>query len=359
MAAGIGGVVAALVLLEILFRIAGVGSVPATKCFVYDPDDRSVEYHCYPSNPGGKFRPLPDLSRGRWQVIRLTSPYERPPLAALDELPWCVEYRREGLGVRGPAPSPRPSPGAIRFAGVGDSFALGEGVPYEETLFVRLAEHLGGGVEVLNGAESGLETKVEIEKLEWMVSRYGCNRGLIVLTLNDVAMTDALRAPTEGAFDLINLRTAQLGPGGTRPWWRRASRVAELVAGMVEVREISQRTVRGYLDAFDPAKNAAGLDELQRRFERLRRPGEVPTGLVIYPMMYELTDYPLQACHDEVVRRARAAHLPVLDLAPAFAGQDARDLQVHPIDHHPNGRAHDIAARAIAEWLRTEPSLRW
>jgi hypothetical protein len=44
--------------------------------------------------------------------------------------------------------------------------------------------------------------------------------------------------------------------------------------------------------------------------------------------------------------------LPVLDLAPAFAGQRTEDLWVHPCDHHPNGRAHAIAGRALADWLQ-------
>jgi hypothetical protein len=51
---------------------------------------------------------------------------------------------------------------------------------------------------------------------------------------------------------------------------------------------------------------------------------------------------------------ARDAGIPVLDLAPAFAGMDTESLRVHPTDHHPNGKAHAIAARAIADWVMEE-----
>ena len=43
------------------------------------------------------------------------------------------------------------------------------------------------------------------------------------------------------------------------------------------------------------------------------------------------------------------------DLAPVFAGRDTASLWVHSVDHHPNGKAHGLAAGAIAEWLRTIP----
>ena len=46
--------------------------------------------------------------------------------------------------------------------------------------------------------------------------------------------------------------------------------------------------------------------------------------------------------------------MPVLDLAPFFEGRKTSALQVHPADHHPNGKAHRIAAEAIVGWLRDE-----
>ena len=77
--------------------------------------------------------------------------------------------------------------------------------------------------------------------------------------------------------------------------------------------------------------------------------------LVLYPLMFGFEGgYPLQFVHDRVREMAEAEGLAVLDVAPVFDGQSTRDLQVHPVDHHPNGRAHGLAARALAEWLRSD-----
>jgi hypothetical protein len=43
--------------------------------------------------------------------------------------------------------------------------------------------------------------------------------------------------------------------------------------------------------------------------------------------------------------------VPVLDLLPAFQGRKAKDLWVSPGDHHPNERAHAIAANEIGRFL--------
>ncbi|MCE9634927.1 MAG: hypothetical protein K8T90_04410 [Planctomycetes bacterium] len=358
-AAATAGVVLALVLLEVAFRVAGLGALPATKCHLQRDGDLDADYHCYPSNPSGEFVPVPDVSQGVWHLQRLASPVETLDVARISETPWCVEYRRAGAGVRGPALSQFRPRDTVRIAGMGDSFALGEGVPYEKSLFVHLARLLGPGVEVPNGAESGLDTRVEIRKLEWMARTYDCSRGLIVFTLNDVQVTPEQRRSLDGAYDLINLRTSQLG-GGARPWWRRVSRVAEFLAGAAEVREITRTTIQCYLDTFDPAKNPDGLTELGAQFRMLARWRECRVGIVVYPMMIGSgAGYPLQACHDQVVRLARQEGLPVLDLAPTFDGEDRTALRVHEVDHHPNGRAHEIAARAIADWIRHEPSLKW
>ncbi len=74
--------------------------------------------------------------------------------------------------------------------------------------------------------------------------------------------------------------------------------------------------------------------------------------LVLFPELHELDgDYPFENVHRRVREAAEGLGIPVLDLLDAFRGQDAADLWVHPTDHHPNARAHAIAASAIADFL--------
>jgi hypothetical protein len=360
LAAVVVGMTLALLAAEAAFRVAGLGATPIVKRRLRRDDYAPGElvYHCYPSNPHGEFVQAPDVSVGRWTLTQLSVPTWPVPLADLPQTPWCVEYRRDSPDVRGPAVTETPRPGVSRIAGIGDSFAMGEGVPYEKTLFVRLDQLLGGGYETLNCAVGGFDTNGELLEMEFVVPHYHCTRALLVYDLNDVEIPAATRARMESTYDLVNLRALQSG-ADSRPWYRHAFHVAEFVASSQEVREIARETVASYLDAYDPTKNGANLEVLAGQFRRLAAWPGCRVGVVVYPMMYRLESaYPLQPCHDEVVRLARAAGLPVLDLAPFFAGQDTASLQVHPIDHHPNGRAHEIAARAIAPWILAEPSLR-
>jgi hypothetical protein len=354
------GVVFALLLAEGTFRVLDLGAPPIVKCRLRRDDWSPGElvYHCYPSNPNGEFQPTPDVSRGEWHLTRLLIPTVPLPLNHLPQTPWCVEYRTEIPPIRGPAPTAEPRPGVVRFAGIGDSFAMGEGVPYDKTLFVRLAALLGGGYEILNCGVGGFDTGGDIIQMEHVVPGYRCARALVVFNLNDVAFAPDAREKMEATFDLMNLRAPNRN-ADSRPWYRRVSRVAEYFGAAADVRQVTEDTVAAYLDAYDSSKNAPNLAILEAQFRRLAQWPDCRVGLVVYPMMYGLEGpYPLQPCHDTVVRLARAAGLPALDLAPSFAGKVTTSLQVHPIDHHPNGRAHEIAAKAIAPWILGEPSLR-
>jgi hypothetical protein len=44
---------------------------------------------------------------------------------------------------------------------------------------------------------------------------------------------------------------------------------------------------------------------------------------------------------------------PVLDLTAALAREPDHALWVHPADHHPDARAHELAAEAIAPFVES------
>ncbi len=79
-----------------------------------------------------------------------------------------------------------------------------------------------------------------------------------------------------------------------------------------------------------------------------------PVALVIYPLIESLEDYPFTSIHQQVRELARAAGLPVLDVLPRLADYPTEALQVHSSDHHPNGQAAQVAADAIAAWLKSD-----
>lgn len=348
------GVAASLLVAEGALRVLDVAAPPVTTRQLDNLDAPGTTFHCYASNPHDEFRPLPDLTHGRWRLTkRLVTPVELP-LDRAAETPWCVEYRNGSTGVRGPAVAPLPAPGTLRIAGIGDSFAYGDGVPEDRTLFAQLQQELGPGFEVLNCGQSGADMELDLRTLEWVSGNYAPQRAIVVFLPNDVRLSPELQARQSGVVDLINLRAENATTSGASPWSVH-SRLTQLLAGAGSLDDVTRQTLSLYRDAYDPAKNGENLQRLEADLRRLAQLSRGGVALVLYPLLIGFEDgYPLQHVHDRVRKMAEAAGLPVLDLAPAFAGHDTASLWVHDVDHHPNGAAHQIAAQALATWLRSE-----
>lgn len=346
------GVVVALAAAEGLLRVTGVGVPHETSRTLLNQHDESVWYQCYDSDPNGELRPVPDVSSGRWRLLRNTIPAEPLPLERLPETPWCVAYHSGSQGVRGKAVTPVPAPGRLRIVGVGDSFAHGDGVPEDLTLFAQLQRELGERVEVVNCGLSGADLERTVRVLDWAVGAYRPDRAIVVFIPNDVQLSPDLEARQDLVYDLINVRAEQ---AQSEPSPLEALRLVRLVTGALRMRRVTAATLDLYRDMYDPAQNGPALDRLRGELRNVVAMSGDGSVLVLYPLMSGFEQgYPLQFVHDRVRAMAEAEGLHVLDLAPAFAGQSTRRLQVHPVDHHPNGKAHGIAARALAEWLRED-----
>jgi hypothetical protein len=73
-------------------------------------------------------------------------------------------------------------------------------------------------------------------------------------------------------------------------------------------------------------------------------------GVGLWPLLVGLEgDYPFVSAHEVIRASCAAARIPFVDLRDALAGSRTADLWVHPLDHHPNERAHAAAARALVE----------
>ena len=323
------------------------------------PDGHPFGFHCYPTNPNGEFSPAPRPGRG-WRLFDVTVPPTPVALERLRETPWCVRYQINEQGLRDKVYPPEPATGTIRILGIGDSFAMGEGVAEAESMFAQLtnvyskstAASKRTSIEVLNAGRSGFDTAREVRLLRQLAPKLRADRAIVVWLLNDIELSPKLRHEQRWINDLINVREAQLWRDTDRPWWHR-SRLLRWVDAWWRMRAITAQTVDGYRRAWSRHHNGANV---ARFAERLRQLGEMQNPrvvLVLYPMLVGLEDYPFAAIHQRVAEVAAGVGLPVLDLAPIFAGMDPSKLHVHPTDHHPNGRAHAIAAKAIGEWLPT------
>jgi hypothetical protein len=313
-------------------------------------------YHCYASNPNQEFQPVPvEAEEESWELLDNQLRKNQVPIEWLEKTPWCVEYEVSSQQIRDreyqvPLPT-----GVTRIAMVGDSFVYGEGVPFEAILPKRVESLLGEGFEVVNGGRSGIGTHAEVQMLRGPVQRFGCSRAIVVFIANDVELTGRLKQRQKFINDLINVREEYLTAHESRIWYTGHLRTLHFLGAFLEMRRIRQETIQWYLDSYDWRYNAENLNQLNADFRAMTAIPGCQVVLVLYPLIEGLEKgYPLAAVHQRVSSLAGEANLPVLDLAEVFQGMDTQSLQVHPCDHHPNGKAHDIAGRAIVQWLRDE-----
>jgi hypothetical protein len=351
------GLGAAFVLAEIGLRVSDWQPPSSrSKLSLIDRNPtRRVWFDCYATNPAGEFRALPDVSKGTWTLVNNMLPPEELQLASLERTPWCVEYKLSSQGLRDVERAPRAAAGVVRIALVGDSFVFGEGVPVERALPAQLQMRLGASREVLNLGWSGDDTQREIARLEGAIDAFHLERAIIVFIANDIEMTPELQREQDYIHDLVQIRDRSAEAHRARLPWLGWSHVLRLLAASWDMRHVKERTIRWYRDLYDPARNAAGLERFAAALRKLAHLKGCRAALVLYPLLEGLeSGYPLHEVHEHVAAMARDAGLSVLDLAPAFAGEDASHLWVHPSDHHPDGRAHSIAARAIGDWLERD-----
>jgi hypothetical protein len=356
------GLALGLLLVELALRVLPIGPQPVlSKRYLVPLDSQgTLEYHCYPSNPHGEFGAPPDTSQGRWRLIDYAK--HEYPLVELSDTPDCVEYRFEhapftkGLfKIRDRQYSPQPAAGVMRIAAIGDSFVFGEGVPIERTLGRQLEAKLGAGYEVVNASQSGLYTAQEVELAKLFASEFGCRRVIVVFIANDIIPSQQLLDRQNLLTDLVNVRDARVGALRPQPWNAGPSRLASLIFSRDLLTRVTDMTVEWYLDCYDPAQNPTGLAQLAESFRQLAAIDDCRVAFVMYPLLEGLEhDWPLAPIHARVGQMARDAGLPVLDLAPTFAGETTSELWVHASDHHPNGRANAIAAEAIYNWLEND-----
>lgn len=352
LAAMLVGLMMAFVGLEVTFRLLDIRPPQfITKRILHSPDPQ-VHYFCYPGNPHGEMIPRPDTSQGNWRLSGLSLPPENLPLDRLVETPWCIEYRFSKQGLRDRDYTGPPPAGIRRIAGVGDSFAQGEGVPLAQSLFRQIEQMLGPGYEVVNGGHSGYDLNADLNR--WReLKNLDCSRAIVVFIANDIGLSSAMQNKQAYINDLINIRQENLdravGSSAT------SSRLLDWCRMKLALHQVTQDTVQWYLDLYSDAngKNVALLEQTIRGF--VSDPS-YPTVFVLYPLLegLEQDPYPLKKIYDMVGGMLQSAGIPYLDLTSVFRGRETSSLWVHEVDHHPNGQAHRLAAEAIVRWLKTE-----
>jgi lysophospholipase L1-like esterase len=325
-----------------------LGVVPWSHFRVRTPDGPpSVGLDCYPTNPRNYFDlDLRDLVvRKRFEALGL------PGVDALvSQAPHCVELRYNSLGLRDRTPAPR-RPNVRRVIVVGDPFAEGQGVKEEDVYPRLLEEELNArGAErweVLNFGRSGADFPELEDSFEQLLS-FDPDVVVYGMMLNDCELSASFRAQ----HPLLSERLRGVGradaPASLQPF---GLRTVSFVPQQWEMFRVNWGTAPWYRELYGEP-NLEGWRRTQAQIQRMQRRLLERGGrflVALWPVLNSLAGgYPLRRVHETVGEFCQQAGIAWLDLLPVLEGHSSVALWVHPVDTHPNERAHRLVADELA-----------
>lgn len=272
----------------------------------------------------------------------------------------CVDVHINAAGYRGPLRARERGDEILRLALVGDSFTFGHGVPYEASWGAVLEGSLPEGAEVLNFAISGYDVHDVGATLRTVALDWSPDRVLYGFFLNDLLVGEQGADPQADAWRGVDEAELHDQLFGEQEGLAARSRLLGQIERVLAMRRIDRLTQDIYAAAATPG--SVHFEAWRSGLERMAADcagAGIPLDVVVFPELIRLdATHPLRPAYAAVEEAARALGLGVVQVLPAWEGQEASELWVHPTDHHPNEIGHAAAAAAVLEHLRTiEPAL--
>jgi GDSL-like Lipase/Acylhydrolase family len=257
---------------------------------------------------------------------------------------------KNALGYRDLERTTAKPPGVRRVVSLGDSFAWGASVEFEDACPQRLERGLRRRRrepwQVVNLALPGMNTVDEAAQLETEGMAYGPDLVLLGYVLND--SEDATAAEARRAVEWAEPKEVPRGVLDRSALFR-------MVSTRLWATAENRRRVSGYRSMY--AEDAPGWIAARaalRRMGGLCREKGVPFVVAIFPLFGNPLDdrYPFAEIHAKVGQAAGEAGAKVVDLLPAYRGLRWELLVVDGVnDEHPNEIAHRIAANVLLHAL--------
>ena len=314
-------------------------------------DARTLLLDCYPSNPRGYFDV--DLrtpeARARYKHLAAARRFD----AVVDRAPHAVEFRYNALGFRDAPLLPR-APGVRRVVLIGDSFTEGQGVKEQDT-FARVLERALNAAgrtrwEVRNGGRRGSDFPELYDNFRTVIP-YGADVVIYAMVLNDGAQTEAFRSQQGYLNDWMLLHGRQTANGALPGLAWHDSRLWAFVRDRWEGHRVATASTRCYRDMYG-APNAAGWRETQFLIRSMDEQTRAQGGrflVALWPWLVSLQrGYPFDETHAVIRRFCEEAGIAFHDLTAALAAEPAESLWVHPVDWHPNEKAHRLVGATLA-----------
>ncbi len=256
-----------------------------------------------------------------------------------------VIYRINALGFRGESVDIEKPEDGFRVVCLGDSITFGEGVHEEHTYPVRLQALLAKAlptrrVEVVNAGVQAYGT-LEEERL-FFARCLPLDPDVVILQffLNDATeLSETIRQNEANTRDF------------EPSWPGRVSRIWEIAERRMHAGRLQRDYFSVTLQSFEYQSWAACREAFKHMASESRR-RKIRLIVAIFPILWDLDGvYPFEDLHAKVAQACKEAGCEAVDLLDVFRGMPADSLWVHPTDHHPNERAHQLAAEHIARYL--------
>ncbi len=275
-----------------------------------------------------------------------------------------IPYRINAHGWRDHGHEYEKPDSTVRLVILGDSVLNGHGVKMEEVWAKQLEYRLneGGGTphfEVIMLAIGALNTKQEAHLLEVEGMKYDPDLILVGYVLNDPEPGMSSQGARErrehmGAFHKFKqmLKLSSVVFHSVRLIdsliWR-----LQVAIGRNDSSHYIDRDYFGVLHESD--EQWADVVAAFGKIRELADPECTPVGLVIFPVIFQLDNYPWEDVHSQVREAAAAVGFRVLDLLETYRAYPEADTRIGRGDHvHPNALGHRIAGDAVAKWLVAE-----
>ena len=263
-----------------------------------------------------------------------------------------VRGQLNAQGYRDEPWPPRDAGDDYRILVIGDSFVFGFGVAEREDCFpaalaAALARRPGlVRCRVFNAGRPGADTVEQVRMLTELQPLLQPDLVVLGYYVND-AESEAEKQAFFGQRRLLPLVSDNL---------ERVSHVWRLLEGRVLATLESLGGRRTYVDQLraQTAPGSEAWEEHRGQLERFFEQAGEPAALVLFPLISDLENYPLEAMHRAVEGVASEAGVPSLDLRTVLVGTSVEDLKVTAFDPHLDARALERTAEATAAFLEDQ-----
>ena len=255
-----------------------------------------------------------------------------------------VTYHINSWGYRDLEHAWEKPPNTFRILLLGDSFTFGEGAQFEHAYPQLLVDRLASkriddrDIEIINMAVPGHNTDNQFTRYSSVQERLDPDLVILQWNTNDFS---SLKVAVDHV-NLIGVRYRRIYADSAEYEW---SALLHFAWYTLKTRRISRDLTE--VAAGEIRRGSKNFDRILSFYRKVTAVDGRDFVLLIFPELIRFRDYPYAEIVDGLAEFCSAERIPFINLLPALSQHRAHELWAHETDHHPNHRAHAVAAREI------------